>query len=212
MPKPRPILKALPEPDLSNPPLHESSVSNPLPFAACSSRVLLFSPHVHFRATPGLADTHSPGTYDRTSIVPEKNSCAMPERGERVYIPASVRPIGGYFHPRAYEACELDAVPALLPDLSSETDESAEECVSPKSASPEPHVAVHMEGALYTSPMPIRRTHSQEEFDRALSFLPHPPAPIKRDLGKQRNALRYSRRSVAFQDAIADCDGCLGGF
>jgi len=175
----------------------------------------MFSPHVHFPSTPGLrciGNTHSPGTYDRTSIVPEKNSCAMPERGGRVYTPASVHPISGYFHPRAYEACELvpTAVPALLPDLSSETDESAEECISPKSASPEPHVAVHMQGTRYPTPMPLRRTHSQEEFDRALSFLPHPQVPIpRRDPGKQRS-LHKSRRSVAFMSA--ECEGCLGGF
>ncbi|KAJ7842256.1 hypothetical protein B0H14DRAFT_2781416 [Mycena olivaceomarginata] len=200
MPNPRPILKALPEPDLSNPPLPESSSSNPLPFAACSSRVPLFSPHVHFPSTPRLTltgDTHSPGTYDRAPITVQENACAMPERGGRVYTPAAVRPISGYFHPRAFEACEPEleptAVPALLPDLSSETDESAEECVSPKSMSPEPRVA--------------------EEFDRALSFLPHAPVPnIKRDLGKRRNSPpRPLRRSVTFSE-VEDCDGCLGGF
>ncbi|KAJ7239748.1 hypothetical protein B0H12DRAFT_76040 [Mycena haematopus] len=212
MHKPRPILKALPEPELSNPPLHESSVSNPLPFAACSSRVLLFSPHVHFRSTPGLGNTHSPGTYDRTSIVvSETNPCALPERGGRVYTPASVHPIGGYFHPRAYEACEQEpptAVPVLLPDLSSETDESVEECVSPKSASPELQGVVQVQGELYPG-MPLRRTHSHEEFDRALSFLPYPPVPIvKRE---RRSSLHKPRLSVAFQDSL-DCDGCLGGF
>jgi hypothetical protein len=140
----------------------------------------------------------------------------MPERGGRVYTPAAVRPISGYFHPRAFEACEPEleptAVPALLPDLSSETDESAEECVSPKSMSPEPRVAVRMHGTPHPTPMPIRR-HSQEEFDRALSFLPHAPVPnIKRDLGKRRNSPpRPLRRSVAFSE-VEDCDGCLGGF
>jgi len=179
---------------------------------------MLFSPHVHFPSTPGLTltgDTYSPGTYDRAPIVPSRNSCAMPERGGRVYSPSSMRPrpINSYFHPHAFEACELEptTVPALLPDLSSETDESPDECVSPKSASPEPRVAVRMQGTPYSTPMPIRRTHSQEEFDHALSFLPHPPVPHPK-LEKRRNSPHRPRRSVAFQESVADCDGCLGGF
>jgi hypothetical protein len=177
----------------------------------------MYSPHVHFPSTPRLAftgNTHSPGSYDRSCIAVSRNSCAMPERGGRVYSPTSMRPrpIGSYFHPRAFEACELDAtaVPALLHDLSSETDD--EECVSPKPTSPEPRVAVRMQGTPYPTPMPIRRTHSQEEFDHALSFLPHPPISVpKRKLEKQRNSSHRPRRSVTFQD-VADCDGCLGGF
>jgi len=181
---------------------------------------MLFSPHVHFPSTPGLTftgDTYSPGTYDRACIAVSPNSCAMPERGGRVYSPSSMRPrpINSYFHPRAFEACqpEATAVPALLPDLSSETDESAEECVSPKSSSPEPRVAVRMHGTPYHTLMPIRRTHSQEEFDHALSFLPHPPVPVPNGtFGKRRNAHR-PRRSVMFTELVADdCDGCLGGF
>ncbi|KAK7063625.1 hypothetical protein R3P38DRAFT_2819492 [Favolaschia claudopus] len=200
MHKPRSILKAIPEPDPSGPPIHESfSSSHPLPFAA-SSKAVMYSPHVHF-PTPGrltlTGDTHSPGSYDRAPIE-SPLSC--------------VRPISSYFHPRAFEACELD-VPALHPDLSSETDESTEECVSP-TMSPEPPVAIHVHGTPYPTPMPIRRTHSQEEFDRALSFLPHPPVPIAdRDVSqKRRCSPRRPRRSVAFQEPPEDCDNCLGGF
>ncbi|KAJ7729095.1 hypothetical protein DFH07DRAFT_722145, partial [Mycena maculata] len=128
---PRPILKALPEPDLSNPPFSELVSPNPLPFAACNSRAMC-TPHVHFPSTPGLTftgDAYSPGTYDRAPIAVSPNSCALPRRGERVYRSSSVPPIkGSYFHPHAFEACETEpiaatAVPPLLPDLSSETDE-----------------------------------------------------------------------------------------
>ncbi|KAJ6541662.1 hypothetical protein B0H19DRAFT_1174097 [Mycena capillaripes] len=206
---PRPILKALPKPDLAKPPLPESPFSNPLPFAACSSRVLLFSPHVHFPSTPRLtltAVTHSPGTYDRAPIAVSPNSCAMPERGGRVYSPSEAPlPKGSYFHPRAFEACEPEP-PPLMPDLSSETDESTEECVSPKSASPEPRVAVRMQGTPYPTPIPC--THSQEEFDHALSFLPHPPVPIAKRVLERRRSPRRPRS--AFEDT--DCEGCLGGF
>ncbi|KAJ6601113.1 hypothetical protein DFH09DRAFT_831053, partial [Mycena vulgaris] len=120
----RPILKALPDADLSEPTLPDPSSSNPLPFAACSSRVLFYDPHVHFPSTPSLtliADTHSPGTYDRAPIVVSPNSCALPKRGDRVYPAPPLK--GSYFHPRAFEACEAEPVPPLLPDLSSETDE-----------------------------------------------------------------------------------------
>jgi hypothetical protein len=217
----RPILKALPEPDLSKPPLPESSFSNPLPFAACSSRVILSTPHVHFPSTPRLAltaDTHSPGTYDRAPIAVSPNSCELPERGDRVY-PTPVLPLkGSYFHPRAFEACEAEPVPALLPDLSSETDEW-EECVSPEPTSPEPLVAVRMQGTPY--PTPIPSTHSQAEFDHALSFLPYPPT-LKRDPEKRRRSppsgarhaerpRRSSERS-AFREAGTDSESCLDGF
>ncbi|KAJ7696722.1 hypothetical protein B0H17DRAFT_874445, partial [Mycena rosella] len=134
-----------------------SSFSNPLPFAACSSRVMFSTPHVHFPSTPGLtltADTHSPGTYDRAPIAVSPNSCALPERGDRVYPTPSSPLKGSYFHPRAFEACETEPVPPLLPDLSSETDEW-EECLSPpQQSSPEPRVAVRMQGTPYPTPIP----------------------------------------------------------
>ncbi|KAJ7508430.1 hypothetical protein B0H11DRAFT_27805 [Mycena galericulata] len=223
---PRPILKALPEPDLSKPGLPESAFSNPLPFAACSSRVI-FSPHVHFPSTPGLTftgATHSPGSYDRAPIAVSPNSCALPERGGRVYRSSSVPPPkGSYFHPRAFEACEAEppvAVPALLPsDVSSETDEW-DECASPpQSVSPEPRVAVRMpvQGTPYY-PTPIPSTHSQEEFDHALSFLPYPPVPMHLPEKRRNSSIpRYRerpRRSMdsGFTGLGADSDGCLGGF
>ncbi|KAJ7292630.1 hypothetical protein C8J57DRAFT_1266573 [Mycena rebaudengoi] len=212
---PRPILKALPELDLPRPQLSDlETSSSPLPFASCSR--VMFSPHVHFPSTPGLAltgNTHSPGTYDRAPIAVSPNSCALPERGERVYCPT---PKGSYFHPLAFEACAAEpddaakSVPPLLPDLSSETDEW-EECVSPPTSnSPEPRVAVHMLGTPYY-PAPIPSTHSQEEFDHALSFLPHPPTlvrdPEKRK--RRKSPQPVSKRSSAFCD---EPDDCLGGF
>jgi hypothetical protein len=118
-------------------------------------------------------------------------------------------PKGSYFHPRAFEASGLEfEVPPLLPDLSSETDDS-EGCLSPKSTSPEPHVAIRVQGTRY--PTPIPRTHSQEEFDHALSFLPHAPVP-KTGLQKRRKSPHRPRRSVTFMESDATCDGCLGGF
>ncbi|KAJ7083371.1 hypothetical protein B0H15DRAFT_850764 [Mycena belliarum] len=228
---PRPILKALLDP-VPIPSLPDSFPPNPLPFAGCSLRVM-FTPHVHFPATPMLtltAETHSPGSYDRAPIAVSPNSCALPERGGRVYptpsgsgsvsasSPATAK--GSYFHPRAFEACDPEPVPALLPDLSlsSETDEW-DECASPKPTSPEPRVAVRMQGTPY--PTPIPSTHSQEEFDHAMSFLPYPPAltrdPEKRPGRRSSPAPMRSRprgrpRSSVFKEPGTDSEGCLGGF
>ncbi|KAJ7157313.1 hypothetical protein C8R46DRAFT_1293883 [Mycena filopes] len=229
---PRPILKAAsPALDLFNPPLPESSSSSsaPLPFTACTARSVFYSPHVHFPSTPGLTLTvgaaHSPGTYDRAPIAVSPNSCAMPARGDRVYgSPAAERVapsgVGSYFHPRAFEACELEPVPALHPDLSSETDEwsSAEECASPTAASPESDVAVAVRVAgtprfasSYSPayPTPIPSTHTQAEFDHALSFLPHPPVLEKRRRSPGR---RPRRPGCTFETDGAESESCLGGF
>ncbi|KZV74101.1 hypothetical protein PENSPDRAFT_541611, partial [Peniophora sp. CONT] len=106
--------------------------------------------HVHFPSTPNMTTTHlahSPLTYDRKPIMVGRNECALPERNGRMYTPrpdrhrtrpsgASVAEpvaLGSYFHPHAALACQpepLDApeapfnVPALIPDVTSESDES----------------------------------------------------------------------------------------
>lgn len=126
---PRPILKH--HLDIPTPEPFE-----PFPFAACPS-VLLTTRHVHFPPTPTLTSTfttHSPSAYDRTPLSVSPNACALPGRHERelfvdnVPPPSHHRPSstshpshsrrarapspkGGYFHPRAYEAC----APELLP-------------------------------------------------------------------------------------------------
>ncbi|KAJ6606802.1 hypothetical protein B0H10DRAFT_2074437 [Mycena sp. CBHHK59/15] len=210
----RPILKALPAPEVLVPPSSEASSSSPLPFASCSSCVM-FTPHVHFPSTPGLTltgDTHSPGTYDRAPIVISPNTCALPERGRRVYCtpPESPPPKDSYFHPRAFEVCTAEPVPALLPDLSSETDEW-DECASPELTSPEPRVAVRMQGTPYF-PAPLAAKHSQDEFDHALSFLPHSPRdPEKCARQQSTHRLRSLERST-FRDGGVEEGDCLGGF
>lgn len=214
-----------PRPILSKPPPPEVAFSNPLPFAACSSRVL-YSPHVHFPSTPRLTftgNTHSPGTYDRAPIAVSPNSCELPERGGRVYRSSSLPPKDSYFHPRAFEACEAEPVsmtpvPPLLPDLSSETDEW-DECVSPEPTSPEPRVTVRMpEAGTPYYPTPIPSTHSQAEFDHAISFLPYPPAPARPPAKRRQSphpGIRRSRCSSeqsGFRASGTDGDGCLDGF
>jgi hypothetical protein len=70
---------------------------------------------VHFPPTPTLTSTyaaHSSATYDRSPVSVSPNQCALPGRHEREFVcsddsrPYQTAEIkGGYFHPRAYEAC-----------------------------------------------------------------------------------------------------------
>jgi hypothetical protein len=212
--------------------------SDPLPFASCPK--LLLSPHVHFPPTPTLTSTHaaySPRTYDRAPIAISPNACALPERGGRMYSPTSessnaTRAKGSYFHPNAYEACEpelesshitvphimVPPPPSLIPDLSSESDESDEVVVTPPdSKAMIPPISVLWANHTKHSPM---RLHTPETLETALSFLPHPSSPA-RDKGKSKTARSLSRprsktphRDVKSRDAFTEAalDGCLGGF
>lgn len=93
---------------------------------------------VHFPPSPALVRTfvaHSPAAYDRSPIVVGPNDCALPERGGRTYVlgeqpePSSSRrrassKSGRLLHPRAIRDNMIPSMPALIPDLSSESDES----------------------------------------------------------------------------------------
>jgi len=78
--------------------------------------------------------THSSFIYDRKPIVVLPNACALPERGERAMDSAAdadydlelwvagrrkKKVTKGYFHPRAYEAVEYEAVDSDQAELSS---------------------------------------------------------------------------------------------
>jgi hypothetical protein len=207
------------------------SESDPLPFASCPR--LLLSPHVHFPPTPTLTSTHiadSPWTYDRAPIAISPNSCALPERGARMYTPASeswnrTRATGSYFHPgpNAYEACELELCgtritmsppPPLIPDFSSESDESDGSVVTPPELNTMiPPISVH--SAHHTQQYPITYPHSQEKLDNAHTFLPHAPSPPrKKEKGRKRSLSRPRHWDVKSTNDFAEpaLDGCLGGF
>lgn len=191
---PRPILKA---------PWTPSSTPA-LPFAHCTP----FSPHVHFPPTPILTSsqsTHSASTYDRAPIDVSPNACQLPERGERVYSCDNTLK-KSYFHPRAFEACETEPLddngnskpvdpsfPALVPDCSTE---SSDDLDSPTSYYYYP----------YSRSTPFPR---QEEFDRALLFLPHP-----RDKPRKRHtSLRKTVEMVTdLFITTSDSESCLDGF
>jgi len=224
---PRPCLKP-----------HLSSELSPehLPFALYPK--VLASPHVHFPPTPTLASTHaaySPLTYDRAPIAVTPNSCALPERGGRMYTSSpeswTLRPAkGSYFHPRAYEACEPEllaptassAPPQLIPDLSSESEESDGPIITiPDSCALKNSITLHFSHSHNTQASPIPRAQSLEQLDNALYFLPHPPSLVKdMQKGRKRRSLsrsrlkETSRRDNKTSDAFEQpsLDGCLGGF
>ncbi|VDB84322.1 unnamed protein product [Peniophora sp. CBMAI 1063] len=189
-----------------------SPAPSPFPFNATSVPYA----HVHFPSTPNMTTTHrahSPHTYDRKPIMVARNECALPERGGRIYTPrpdrrrprmqtpaAEPAVVGSYFHPHAALACQpepLDApvnVPALIPDLASESDESDAIVTPPDAASLLPPSG------------------------SALNFLPHPPsAQEHRGRGRERERKRSStprRPPLVHRSSFApeEDEGCLGGF
>jgi len=204
--------------------------SDPLPFASCPK--LLISPHVHFPPTPSLTSTHiadSPRTYDRAPISISPNLCALPERGGRVYTPASEhrnhkQGEGCYFQSRAYEACTVEFpdtnISTPLPELSLESDESDSQPITPLDLNPMippiAHLIYHTQNQTRLS-----RTHSQETIDNALSFLPFPLKQMDENGRKKtscssmsRIGARVSLRNIKSSDAFEApaLDGCLGGF
>ncbi|KAJ3937675.1 MAG: hypothetical protein NXY57DRAFT_883152 [Lentinula lateritia] len=133
---PRPILKRSPSACPEN--------DSELPFYGIQE--------VHFPPSPSLSrfyNAHPSSIYDRSPIVVSANTCALPERGcpGRTYtldernsstsqppiISSVLSPRGGHFHPRALmnqrPAQHLQNgipphCPPLIPDLSSESEES----------------------------------------------------------------------------------------
>jgi len=205
-------------PSILKPELLETDL---LPFARCHQNTSAYlSPHVHFPPTPILTSsqrTHSPTTYDRAPIEVTPNACALPERGGRAYfLPDdatynSPTPKRSYFHPRAFEACERESLedppaqtdcPPLIHDLSTSCSES-DDLDSPCPSFP----------ISKYSPTPLGRASSQEEFDHALLFLPHPPQPIKGCLKPRRrkNIGRQSANDV-LTNPETHLDSCLDGF
>jgi hypothetical protein len=210
---PRPILKTLRRAS-GGPNLLVSA----LPFSSSSST--LFSPHVHFPPTPTLTATftaHSSDVYDRKPILVSPNECTLPERDERVYLelpsaphciqpsterrPRShaVKPIGSYFHPRAYEACEKDKV-IVDDDVFLSSSDSSDSDMSPPSSPPELTVSSSSASEVSDSdwsprmpspriPLPLRLPVSKphqssppQTLSRSsLMFLPHPGGMASND-------------------------------
>lgn len=150
---------------------------------------------VHFPPSPALTRTfvaHSAATYDRSPIVVSPNDCALPERGcpGRTYFEESpsnpsfrqhMSNFKGY-HPRAFSASGLASnhgVPPLVPDLSSESDESdgIAGFPTPSSVTFGPHGLPSSSAvrAVANSPNLNMHTHGYAAYDQdaALAFLPY---------------------------------------
>ncbi|KAF8492755.1 hypothetical protein F5888DRAFT_871346 [Russula emetica] len=226
----RPCLKHHTDPDPPAPP------NTPFPFALSSS---VLGPRVHFPPAPGLCQTHlthSASNYDRAPIVVLPNDCALPARNERTYTPSNecskkwrsaqaATAHGAALHPHAFatESAKVQApagiisavpvspvdpvgrVPPLVADLSSsESDES--------DVSSTPLVPNRFPS---TGHPPISIVDGNGDASAtALSFLPH--ANEREKPRKERNSRSRSHgspRSVRKSEfAVAELDGCLGGF
>jgi len=145
---------------------------------------------VHFPPSPATRtySAYSAAAYDRSPIVVAPNSCALPERGGRTYTLDESQPRRGIsfardFHPRALAfASSRPAVPQLIPDLSSESEES-----DGWSAPPAPSTTSHANFGIHGLAGPQSKCNSNEYGDAdmnryincvdALAFLPHPPSP-----------------------------------
>jgi len=127
-----------------------------------------------------------------------------------------------YFHPRAHEAIELSgahiAAPPFVPDLSSESDDSDAQVVTPPDPSPMiPPISAHFTPNTqhHTQHSQIPHAHLQEAIDNALSFLPHAAEPVEKKQRKRRSlsSLGASHRIKGIEAFTEPAlDGCLGGF
>ena len=159
---------------------------------------------------------YSSSTYDRSPIIVTPNSCALPERGcpGRTYglddtAPPNYHPqTGRHYHPRAFtlppllhdnhvsDESEIDdpqrtptslVPPPLIPDLSSESDESDTSATTltdlpyHRSSLPLPDTGLSISTPIVAD---TRKYYSYTSYSScrpstptALSFLPHPPSP-----------------------------------
>jgi len=142
------------------------------------------SAHVHFPATPSIAvtfTTHSPNSYDRSSIQVAPNPCELPPRGDRVYDALDY-----IFSPKkAQRGSKKAKYPSDVTCHESITSilESSES--SDESDSEERPKSMSVKFALHAPPSPIPRRQSKEETERALAFLPYPLSPYPRSPGKE---------------------------
>jgi len=145
---------------------------------------------VHFPPSPATRtySAYSAAAYDRSPIVVTPNNCALPERGGRTYTLDETQPRRGIsfardFHPRALAfASSRSALPQLIPDLSSESDESDGWSAAPTpSSTPLPTFGIH--GLAGPSSKCNSDVYGDADLNRytnsvdALAFLPYPPSP-----------------------------------
>ncbi|KAK2465141.1 hypothetical protein APHAL10511_002833 [Amanita phalloides] len=191
---PRPILK-------------RAANTSPTPSPNSSHHV------VHFPPSPSLTrifSAHSSATYDRSPIVIAPNACTLPERGcpgRTYYSGEDSRPrCAKAIHPRSLPGLSRssDIPPPLVPDLSSESDES-DGFASPF---PEPSLQsshVYNDKGLAYYPVDVALDTAT-----ALSFLPYPPSPLNRQYEEASSPPSISRHRRPSRERKHDSSRDLG--
>lgn len=228
---PRSILKRSPDA------AHHHHHQHPSPsHASFYNSALPYPPnvHVHFPPQTSLTQTfttHSGATYDRAPIVVLPNDCELPERGcpGRTFdgLPQDIASSSSSCRSSRRDcrssrmsagAQDVDVrkvssrPPPLVPDLSSESDES-DGLISPPEFSNSNATSLSLS---HHHPLSHSIPQTQEHFDKALAFLPHSP-PTTKDRSKRRSSPatskpRFKSEAGARSFAASSLDGCLGGF
>ena len=192
------------------------------------------SARVHFPPSPRLSTfqfTHSPQLYDRSPLIVQPNLCALPGRGERVYLAEefdaatqddtfrdSTPPRDSRFQPE--RPLETTTYPHTLDYLSSSTHPESDESDGSLPTPPDPCdlgatplIVAHCPSDLLGPSLTRRR--SDED---VLCFLPYPPSPekpkrSKRPL-KRTNGEKHLFGRTFCEDNFSTpaFEGCLGGF
>jgi len=146
---------------------------------------------VHFPPSPATCtySAYSAAAYDRSPIVVTPNNCALPERGGRTYTLEESHPRRGIsfardFHPRALAfASSRSDLPQLIPDLSSESDESDGWSAPPTESTTSPYPIFGIHGLAGPPSKSNSNVCGDADMNRyangvdALAFLPYPPSP-----------------------------------
>jgi len=191
------------------------------------------SARVHFPPSPRLSTfqfTHSPQLYDRSPLVVQPNACALPGRGERVYLAEDYDntaqddiicdsiPLRDGHSPPEYLR-EAPTYPPSLDCSSSSAHPESDESDGPLSTPPDPTnlsatplIVTHPPDILGPS---LSRRRSDSD---VLAFLPHPPCSEKPKRPKRSLKRTHSDRQLfgcTFSEdrfSTPAFEGCLGGF
>jgi len=140
---------------------------------------------VHFPPSPATCtySAYSSAAYDRSPIVVTPNSCALPERGGRTYTleeqqqhPRRGISFASDFHPRAlaFASSRPAPLPQLIPDVSSESDESD----GWSAAVPTTSTTFGIHGLASKCNFGDANMDAYTNcVEAALAFLPYPPSP-----------------------------------
>jgi len=191
------------------------------------------SARVHFPPSPRLSTfqfTHSPQLYDRSPLIVQPNVCALPGRGERVYLAEDCdsAPQDDIIHDsiplrddrfQHNHPYEPSTYPPNLDYFSSSTHPESDESEGPVLTPPDPSnfsatplIVTHPPDLLGPS---LTRRRSDGD---VLSFLPHSPTSEKPKRPKRSLKRTYSDKRIFgctfSEDSFSTpaFEGCLGGF